>query len=144
MHLDPTWIVVADSQAARFFLRTQWGKPLEEITDLAVSADILDRRQTGATDMTLGYPHSARSEVRTHEQDKVESAFLHRVASGIDKAMSEHAARGLVLCAPARELCLLRDYISAGSREKLSCEITADLVKAKKPAIEAAMHRIKA
>jgi protein required for attachment to host cells len=144
MHLDPTWIVVADSQAARFFLRSQWGEPLKEIVDLAASADFLNRLPSGSTDITLGYPSGAKSDVETRERDKIESDFLHRVASGVDKAMSEHAAQGLVLCAPARELCLLRDYISASSRAKLSCEITADLVNAKKSAIEAEMNLIKA
>jgi hypothetical protein len=144
MHLDPTLIVVADREAVRFFLRASWRDPLEEMVDLSDSADFLDIRHDAPTDAGLAYPTRTKPSAKELQRDKVESVFLHRVAAATDRAMSEYRAQGLVLCAPARELCLLRDFIAANSRAKLSCEITADLVKAKKAIIEAAMHRIKA
>lgn len=134
MHSDPTWIVVADAHAARFFLRSRWGEPLRECLDLTDSAEVADRR------------HDPVSDVHNEDVDDPNGGclFLHRVASEIDRAVMQHAARGLVLCAPPRELGLLRDYISSSSRERLTCELASDLVAAKLPAIEAAMSHLKA
>jgi protein required for attachment to host cells len=144
VHSGPIWFVVANSRSARFFLRPRWGEPLREIIDLADSADFLDKREPGLLALPLGYPQRAKSNADVQEEERIESAFLHRVASSIDDAMNRYAAESLVLCAPARELCLLRDYVSTRSRAKLSCEITADLVKAETSAIDAEMRHIKA
>ncbi|MDP3739221.1 MAG: host attachment protein [Hyphomonadaceae bacterium] len=142
MHPDPTWIVVADSQAVRFFLRSHWGEPLKELAELADSADFLDGRSDPHVDAVLAYPGEIVG--RVIEQDRIESVFLHRVARSIDDVMTRYAAQGLVLCAPPRELCLLRDYISPSSLAKITCELSADLVKASASVIDAEMLRLKA
>jgi protein required for attachment to host cells len=141
VHPDPTWIVVVDDHAARFFLRSRWGEPLAEVPELAESADFIDRRlerRRGA--MT---PADGRT---GHESDpdEIETAFLNRVAKEIDDAMTDYSAQGLVLCAPPRELSLLRDCLSDRSRAKLSCEITRDLVGEKASSIDAVMRYLKA
>ncbi len=134
MHSDPTWIVVADAHAARFFLRSRWGEPLCECLDFTDSAEVGERR------------HDPVSGVHSEDVDdpNVGHLFLHRVAAEIDRAVMQNAARGLVLCAPPRELGLLRDYMSSRTRERLTCELASDLVAAKLPAIEAAMSHLKA
>jgi protein required for attachment to host cells len=138
MHPDPTWIVVADHQAARFFLRSHWGDPISEFTDLAESADFIER-PLAASESDVG-----EAALKTLDPDEVENAFLHRVAKEIDESMTKHAAQGLVLCAPPKELCLLRSYISDVARSKLSCEITRDLVGEKVSSIDAVMRHLKA
>ncbi len=142
MHPDPTWVVVADSQAVRFFFRSHWGEPLKEFAELADSADFLDGRSDPHVGAVLAYPRETID--RVAERDRVESVFLHRVASSIDDVMTRYAAQSLVLCAPPRELCLLRDYISPSSLAKITCELTADIVKASASVIDAEMHRLKA
>lgn len=143
MHPDPTWIVVADSRAARFLLRPDWRAPLTEFTELADSADFLDRRHAPTADAVLPYPGAGFDEAKAPGHDRAESIFLHRVAAEIDTAMTEHEAQALVLCAPPRELCVLRDYISERSRARITCEITIDLVRASVPIIEAEIRRLK-
>jgi protein required for attachment to host cells len=140
MHSDPTWIVVADSHAARFFLRSRWGDPIREYPELAESADYFDHRQSG-----VGPSHApSAAEFRRERKHGVEErAFLHRIAKEIDELIVSHSAQGLVLCAPPRELALLRDYISEHSRAKLTCEVTRDFVQEKAASIDATMRHLK-
>jgi protein required for attachment to host cells len=137
MHPDPTWIVVADSHSARFFLRSHWGDPIRELPELAESADFLDRK---AEPMQGAVANQLKRRLKGDVEDR---AFLHRVAKEIDELMISHSAQGLVLCAPPRELALLRDYISERSRAKLSCEITRDFVQDKAASIDTTMRHLK-
>lgn len=141
MHPGPIVFVVANSRAARFFLRPYWKEPLRELTDLADSADFINSHRTLTSIRASRSSATAESSVKN---DEIESAFLHRVAESVNKAVATFEAQSLVICAPPPELCLIRDYISAPSRSKLSCEITADLVAANVSAIEAEMRHIKA
>jgi protein required for attachment to host cells len=141
MHPDPTWIVVADDRAARFFLRSHWGDPIEELPELAESADFLDRRHAGTRTEATPPVQAAVRQTAKHDED--EKSFLHRVAKEIDELMISHSAQGLVLCAPPRVLSLLRDYVSAHTRARLCCEITRDFVQEKAASIDAAMRHLK-
>ena len=142
MHLDPTWIVVADGRAVRFFWRKHWKKPLKEFSNLSDSADVLDKRVAGPAVSPIAESQTLAKWSRQSRDDEAKS-FLRRVATSIDRTLTDHPAAGLILCAPAKELGLLRDYLSARSRAKLSCEVAKDLVGAKVAHVEAVVHHLK-
>lgn len=56
-----------------------------------------------------------------------EARFYHALARQVDDCLKAEPDADLILCAPAHQLCLLRDYISNRTRPAIVCEIAADL-----------------
>lgn len=144
MQPGATWVIVADGGGARFFVRSRQGLPLQEIVELAESADALERRggEALAHDRVGHGRHAVTARFSPHE--RAENVFLRHVAGQIDRAVIENAVEKLVLCAPPHALGLIRDYLSENARSRVTEEIPKDLLREKIADIDERLkaHRI--
>jgi protein required for attachment to host cells len=132
----PTWLIVADGGGARFFVRQLQDLPLQELEELAETADLLHGKHKAHDD--VGHGHHAVT-ARTTPHERAEQVFVRHVAGQIDRAVIENQVGSLVLCAPPRALGLLRDFISENARRLIACEITTDAVRETVANIDARM-----
>jgi protein required for attachment to host cells len=130
MTSETTWVVAADGNAARFFVRPREGVPLTELTELALTADAERRAHGRDTAVHDGANHGHQAH-HDHEnlQDSGERHFLRHIAGRLNLAVEEHAVARLVICAPPRALGILRDHLTAGTRAHIVEEIAKDLVR---------------
>jgi protein required for attachment to host cells len=139
MSLEPTWIVVADGGAVRFFHRPKAGAPLAEMEALGdLAKPAVDKHQGS-------HRHRGTAGGRRAPAHEIEEAdFLKQVAAQIDKAVVDHSVGQLALCASPRALGVLRNAMSTQARRKLVCEIAKDLVREPVASIDERMieHRV--
>lgn len=125
------YVVVAGSRGVRFLVRRQKDAPLEQLAcDLTGGEG-----SAGTADMIVSYPQSGSHS--DEQRARNEARQYHIIARQIDELLGERAGHHLILCAPPRQLCLLRDYISNRTRQAIVCERTVDLSGAGIQEIEA-------
>ncbi|MDP3739220.1 MAG: host attachment protein [Hyphomonadaceae bacterium] len=130
MTSETTWVVVADGNAARFFVRAREGVPLTELTDLALTADAERRARGGDTAVHEGVNHGHQAHpAHENRQDSGERVFLRHIAGRLNLAVEEHAVGRLIICAPPRALGVIRDHVTAATRALVVAEIAKDLVR---------------
>jgi protein required for attachment to host cells len=76
---------------------------------------------------SLGTPRSAMEQTDWHTQE--EERFLRTLADRLDTAVNAGQAKSLILVAPPRALCVLRQTHSHALRGALRAEIDKDFVK---------------
>ena len=133
--MNKTWVVVADSSRARFF---EQSPPLGALHDLEefeyprgrmkgneLLADSPGRAfdSKGAGRHAMGSP----TDVRRHEAE----VFATELADRIETARTRNKFGSLIISAPPEFLGLLRDKLSAPTRELVKRTINKDLVKLK-------------
>lgn len=144
MKSETTWIVVADGDQARFFLRIRPGVRLTELTDLALTAAKerrLRRHQTAVKDGVDRGHHVLPAHL--NRQDEEELHFLAHVAGRINLAVEEHAVGGLVLCAPPSALGSLRNHLTDPALQLIVEELPKDIVREQIAEIEARLVSLK-
>jgi hypothetical protein len=139
MHMGSTLVVVADRTAGRYLLRDRPGAPLFELIELRLSAEVgEERRHLSRSRGKGGSPH--QTEPRPLAIDTREDGFLLQVLRRtIDVYRAERSAR-LVMCAPAEDLIVLRDGLTADLREHLALSLGTDLTKETPAAIDARLR----
>ncbi len=141
MHQHPICIVVANEHAARFFLRTKSRAALVELAEFAESSDFLDHDDARPSEFCRsGSRTMLKAKSRKGEEQL--QVFLHRVASQIDTAVSNHETASLAICASPHVLGLLRDFIAAETRGRLVCELPVDKVSKSASALDEEMRAL--
>ncbi len=138
MTAESIWVLVADGNAARFFMRPRAGFPLNELTELALTAEA-ERRHHGrpsAIKEPANHGHQVRPAHDT-AQNESEREFLRHIAGRLNLAVQDNAIGELVLVAPPRALGVLRDHLSAHAQAHVSRQIAKDVVRETRAEIEA-------
>lgn len=130
MNSHPTWIVVADGAAARFFVRARPETPLAELDDLALTLKAEERRHHRPGHLPEGVNRGplVRPAHQNLEEDR-ERHFLGHVAGCVNKAVDEHAVGKLVLVAPPHALGVLRSHLSKSAEALVGLALAKDVTK---------------
>jgi protein required for attachment to host cells len=129
---ETTWIVIADGAMARFFFRTRPGIPLQELTDLQITAEQARHIHGHAAAVHDGVNHGSAGRGEQHDgHDADEQHFLSHIAGRINLATRENAYSRLVICAPPRALGVLRGHMTEAARGRVVLEIAKDIVRDK-------------
>jgi protein required for attachment to host cells len=101
--------------------------PMAEMQQLAEDSDVITHRRSKPAQLHDHVGHARHAvRVRTTPHEQHEHLFPRHVAGQIDRAVIEHAAGAIVLCAPPVALGLLRDYLTDNSRKIIAQEIAKD------------------
>lgn len=128
----PTWIVVADASAAKFFLMADHAR-LEKSAPTMVSD--LERHASDLKSDKPGRSFSSANGVRHavephHDYHKLQKHdFAHEVIAFLEKSFDAHAFERLVLVAPARSLGELRALLPQKMKPCIWHEFARDYVK---------------
>ena len=134
------WIVVADERRAMLYLSGALREPFALLQTIENDGDAPDREletdRPGRTfSSSTGQRHAVggeRSTRRTRQE-----GFARRIAEEIEQARKAGRFDRLVLMCGARMLGLLRDALTAPSRELVLVEVSKDMAQHDEPAIRA-------
>lgn len=126
-----TWVLIADGAQARILEYSGPSKGLVQIEGLKFQDAHMKNREImadrpGRAISSAGYGRSAM-EQRTDPSDYRESEFLRSVAELLNQKCLEGAFRRLVVAAAPQALGELRRFLSPGTMEKVTAEISKDL-----------------
>jgi len=101
------------------------------------TVEVFDEPQPPARDLGTSKPgrvyqsfSSARSSTEeTDWHDENEIAFLIKIAGELDRLVSAHAIKNIIIVAPPRALGVLRQHLSTQVRAVVTAEIGKDLVR---------------
>jgi protein required for attachment to host cells len=133
MHMEQTWVVVAESSRARIFALRGLQAPMEELEDLvnpsarAPEHDLVSDRPGRTTDSTGGRRHAKEPQVSPKEQ--VVLSFARTVADHIEQARTHGEFESLIVAAAPEFLGLLRKSLSEATRQKIKREIHKNIVR---------------
>lgn len=141
MTAESTWVLVADGNGARFFMRPRDGFPLHELTELALTAEAERRRhgQPSSVKEPSNHGHQVRPAHDTLQNDN-EREFLRHISGRLNLAVQENVIGKLVIVAPPRALGVLRDHLSTHALARLSRQIAKDVVRESVAKIEARLN----
>jgi len=136
MSPDRLWIVVADARRARVFERIAAGAHIEELPNLVLTAppprELRDRAPRVHDRMG---PSRHVIEPRTSPARIVEERFLADVAKRLSALAEEKVFQGLVLCAPARAMGVLKQHLSTHAHALVRRQEIKDLANRPAPEI---------
>lgn len=128
-----TWVVVADSSAARIFSAATPTGALEELETFAnpegrmraqeLTSDLPGR----AFDSVGAGRHAMESEVGPRAQAAI--AFARQIAAHVEAARARGALERLIVAAAPEFLGLLREALGDASRRAVAAEFPLNLVK---------------
>lgn len=133
VHMEQTWVVVAESSRARIFALHGLQTPMEELEDLVNPAgrapehDLTSDRPGRTTDSTGSQRHAKEPQVSPKEQVVV--TFARTVADHIEQARTHGEFQNLILAAAPEFLGLLRKSLSEATRQKIKREIHKNIVR---------------
>jgi protein required for attachment to host cells len=138
MSSETIWVLVADGNSARFFMRPNAGIPLREMSQLAVTAKAAHRHHAHPTAVhePANHGHQARPAHDTLQND-AEREFLRHIAGRLNLAVEESAVGQLILIAPPKALGVLRDHLTPRAAGRIVREIAKDIVHETVPEIDA-------
>ena len=127
-----TWVVVADSSRARFFLMESRSEPLIELADMVHSQGrmhegdvVCDREGNLASGHgNGGYSFEAPTDVKQHELEVFAKQIAHKLEEGRDNG----SYKKLILVAPPALLGKLRQTIDTHILEMVSQSLDKNLV----------------
>ncbi|MGD0960746.1 MAG: host attachment protein [Methylomonas sp.] len=127
-----TWIVVADSSRARFFLMENRNEPLTELDGMAHiegrlrEGDVISDRQGGLAGGhgEGGHPFEAPTDLKQHEME----LFAKQIADKLEQGRVNHSYRKLILAAPPAMLGALRQSLNAQVLAMVGSSIDKNLV----------------
>ena len=111
-----------DGEFPNFILVHSWEQQLAADRDLRSGAP-------GRTFGSMGHGNRRSSYEETNLHEQAESQFASEVADFLNARMPAHASGELVIIAPPRTLGVLRKRLRRDVSERVSAEITKDLVK---------------
>ena len=131
--MPTTWIVVADSSAARVFDAPSPTGGLSEVAAYAHSESRLHERdlrsdQPGTTKDRAGYATHG-IEPRTSPKEHEAIVFARMLAETIERARATSQIERLLLVAPPEFLGHLRAAMSASARKIVASEFTLNVVR---------------
>src|SRR5262245_55699599 len=134
------WIVVADERRAMLYLSGALREPFALLQTIENDGDAPDREleadRPGRTfSSSTGQRHAVDGERSTRRARQ--AGFARRVADEIERARKAGKFDRLVLMCGARMLGLLREALSAPSRELVLVEVSKDMAQHDEPAIRA-------
>jgi protein required for attachment to host cells len=134
------WIVVADERRAMLYLSGALREPFALLQTIDNDGDAPDREletdRPGRTfSSSTGQRHSMDGERSTRRSRQ--AGFARRVAEEIERGRKAGRFDRLVLMCGARMLGLLRESLSAPSRELVLVEVPKDMAQHDEPAIRA-------
>ncbi len=127
-----TWIVVADSSRARFFLLESRIEPLSELEDLLHAegrmreGDVIGDRQGGLAGGhgEGGHAFEAPTDPKQHEL----AVFAKQIADKLEQGRVNHSYRKLILVAPPAFLGVLRQTLNSHVLEMVDSTLDKNLV----------------
>lgn len=122
MSFQPSWVVVADGGAARFFHRPKAGAALDEQPELMMNAR--DREKPDRPRQSDAAGSGRRASMHEHFEEQ----FLVEVAKRVDELMANRKVGRLAICAAPKALGVLRRQLSESSSRRITCEIAKDLI----------------
>jgi len=132
--MSRTWVVVANSGAARVFVVPGPGEPMRELEAFAhPEARLAERALTsdlpGSVSGGRGEHHALQSRVGPKEHEAI--SFAKFVADRIERARTGHEFDRLVLVAAPSFLGRLRAALGTDARRLVDGELDVDIVKLK-------------
>lgn len=140
--MPSTWIVVADSSAARIFDAPSASGALAEVAAYAHAESRMHERdlrtdQPGTTKDRAGYAkHGLEPKTKPKEQEAI--VFARMLAETIEKARAKSQIERVLLVAPPEFLGHLRSALDANSRKIVEGEFNLNVVRM--PADEIRRH----
>jgi protein required for attachment to host cells len=131
--MPATWVVAADSSAARIFLAGSPTGALQEIASYAHAEGRLHERdfrtdEPGTTHDRAGYAkHGIEPKVRPKEQEAI--AFARFIAERIESARAKSELGRVILVAPPEFLGHLRAALDGDARKIVEGEFGLNLVR---------------
>lgn len=131
--MPATWVVVADSSAARIFDADSPNGALQEIASYAhpegrAHEGDLRTDQPGVTKDRMGYArHGLEPKVKPKEQEAI--AFARSLADRIEAARAKSEIERVILVAPPEFLGHLRSVLDADARKIVVGEHNINVVK---------------
>ena len=128
-----TWVVVADSSAARVFTAASQASALEEIASYAHPEGRLHDRdlrtdQPGMTKDRAGHAmHGMEPKVKPKTQEAM--AFAREIAGHIEAARSKNQIERVILVAPPEFLGHLRNALDGDAKKIVDGEYNLNLVR---------------
>lgn len=127
-----TWVVVADSSRARFFLMQSRDEALLELEDMVHAEgrmhdqDELSDRQGGLAGGhgEGGHPFAAPTEPKQHEME----VFAKQIAGRLEQGRVNHNYHRLILAAPPAFLGVLRQTLKPQVQEMVGSSLDKNLV----------------
>lgn len=133
VHYARLYIVIADGEHVRFLVPQPHRRGVREISALTSpharerSSDLGTDRPGRSFESVGATRHAIEAKHDAHEMAK--AAFLRAVAEEISRAAAEERFDHLVVVAPAHELPVLTDSLSAQASARLVGRLGKDLVK---------------
>ena len=131
--MPATWVVVADSSAARIFTAPSPTGTLQEIASYAHSEGRMHERdmrtdEPGMTKDRAGYAkHGMEPKVKPKEQEAI--AFARLLAKRIEAARAKSEIDRVILVAPPEFLGHLRDVLDDNARKIVEGEHNLNVVR---------------
>ena len=131
--MSSTWVVVADSSAARIFDAPSASGALAEVASYAHAESRLHERdlrtdQPGTTKDRAGYAkHGIEPKTKPKEQEAI--VFARMIADTIGKARAKSQIERVLLVAPPEFLGHLRSALDANSRKIVGGEYALNVVR---------------
>ena len=128
-----TWVVVADSSAARIFRAGSPTGPLEEVESYAHAegrwhANEMRTDEPGTTNDRVGYAkHGTEPRVSPKEHDAV--SFARFINSRIEKGRTQNEVARLILVAPPEFLGYLRSTMDDAARKIVEADYNLNVVR---------------
>ena len=134
------WVVVADERRAMLYLSGALREPFSLLQTIENDADAPDReletdRPGRRMSSPSGQKHGVDGERSTRRRRQED--FARRIAEEIERGRKAGRFDRLVLMCGARMLGLLRDALTAQSRELIVVEVPKDMAQHDEPAIRA-------
>jgi len=128
-----TWVVVADSSAARIFDAPSATGALTEIESFAHTEGRLHERdlrtdEPGTTKDRAGYAKHG-IEPRTNPKEHEATVFARRLAETIERARAKSQVERVLLVAPPEFLGHLRAALDANARKIVHAEFNLNVVR---------------
>lgn len=130
-----TWLVVADSSKARFFLTDSRTGPIEEIesivhTEARLPEHEMTSDQPGKSGGNGGSGgHAYQSKVSPKEQENIN--FAKSIASALDEARKKEKFKQIILVAPPDFLGNLRQSLNTQTKKLVFFELAKNLSQLK-------------
>ena len=126
------FVFVGDGRKA-LFLRNEGDEKFANFVTVQVLADENPPTREQGTDKpgrAFGANGTARSAVEPTDWHEIEEQkFAHRACAALELLVRDHAAKALVIAAPAKTLAELRKSLHADVKHKVIAEIDRDFTK---------------
>lgn len=139
----PLWVIVADGQHARFYVRREKGEPLESMPKANMDAPG-DREAPRDRPARVHDRFGQHRHAVTHDnpQAEAEARFLSDVAQSIGERIRDQPPSAICLFAPPRALGVLRQQLPESVRDLIVAEVDKEVIHASAAELEERLKQI--